>query len=105
MRQVGSSCGEAFLGVTTEWSVRPPRTLSSGGLASAGCVGPDSAGCASARTVMAHKVMAHEIMAQEIMAQEINMREIDRRLAMDRCTLCVLAAYRFLRMIPAFVAA
>src|SRR5215470_5404530 len=75
MRQVGSSCGEAFLAVTTEESVRPPRTLSSGGLASAGCVGPGSAvGCASARAAI---------------AQEINNRDIDRRPAMCSCRLRV----------------
>src|SRR5215470_2069927 len=80
MRQVGSSCGEAFLGVTTEESVRPPKTLNSGGLASGGCVGPRSAGCASARADTTH---------------EINKTQIDRCLAkgscMGRCTLWVLA--------------
>src|SRR5882724_9477705 len=88
MRQIGSSCGEAFLGVTTEESVRPPRTLSSGGLASAGWVGPGSAGCA--RAAITH---------------EINKREIKRRLAIGPCTLRVLAIQAFLRMVLAFAGA
>src|SRR5262249_41133695 len=80
IRQVGNSCGDAFLGLSMESPVRPPRTLNSRGLASAGCVGRTGSGergCASAQVASAHVASAHVATAHATKMKDIDSADRD----------------------------